>query len=119
MRIHYLRCGTDCPLGGALFDGFSRGPLGIIPCAAQLVETAAGLVLIDTGYGTQDVRHPHPRLSKFFRALLNIRFRQEETAIHQVKALGYSPQDVRHIVLTHLDFDHAEGSRTFPTPGSM
>ena len=114
MRIHYLRCGTDCPLGGALFDGFSKGPLGLIPCTAQLVETSEGLVLIDTGYGMQDVRHPHPRLSKFFHALLNIRFRVEDTAIHQIKALGFSPEDVRHIILTHLDFDHAGGLEDFP-----
>ena len=114
MRIHYLRCGTDCPVGGALFDGFSKGPLGLIPCAAQLIETSDGLVLIDTGYGMQDVRRPHPRLSKFFHALLNIQFREEETAIHQVRALGYRPEDVRHIVLTHLDFDHAGGLEDFP-----
>jgi len=114
MRVHYLRCGTDCPVGGALFDGFSKGPLGLIPCAAQLVETSDGLVLIDTGYGMQDVRRPHPRLSKFFHALLNIRFREEDTAIHQIRALGYSPADVRHIVLTHLDFDHAGGLEDFP-----
>jgi glyoxylase-like metal-dependent hydrolase (beta-lactamase superfamily II) len=114
MRVHYLRCGTDCPLGGAFFDGFSKGPFGLIPCAAQLVETSAGLVLIDTGYGMQDVAHPHPRLSKFLRTLLNIRFRVEDTALHQVKALGFSASDVRHIVLTHLDFDHAGGLEDFP-----
>ena len=88
MRIHYLRCGTDCLLGGALFDGFSTGPLAPIPCAAQLIETDEGLVLVDTGYGMEDVRAPHPRLSRFFHALLNIRFREEETALHQVRALG-------------------------------
>jgi glyoxylase-like metal-dependent hydrolase (beta-lactamase superfamily II) len=114
MRVHYLRCGTDCPLGGAFFDGFSKGPFGLIPCAAQLVETSAGLVLIDTGYGMQDVAHPHPRLSKFLRTLLNIRFQVEDTALHQVKALGFSATDVRHIVLTHLDFDHAGGLEDFP-----
>ena len=114
MRIHYLNCGTDCPVGGALFDGFSKGPLARLSCAAQLIETNDGLVLIDTGYGTQDVRDPHPRLSKTFHALLNIQFRMEETAIHQVKALGFSPSDVRHIVLTHLDFDHAGGIEDFP-----
>ncbi|HEY8592890.1 MAG TPA: MBL fold metallo-hydrolase [Sphingomicrobium sp.] len=114
MRIHYLKCGTDCPVGGALFDGFSKGLLGLIPCAAQLIETNEGLVLIDTGYGTEDVRHPHPRLSKTFHALLNIRFRLKETALHQIRALGYSVNDVRHIVLTHLDFDHAGGLEDFP-----
>lgn len=114
MRIHYLKCGTDCPVGGAFFDGFSKGVLGLIPCAAQLIETNDGLVLIDTGYGAEDVRRPHPRLSLFMRALLNIRFRERETALHQVKAMGYSPRDVRHIVLTHLDFDHAGGLEDFP-----
>lgn len=114
MRIHYLKCGTDCPFGGALFDGFSTGLLGLIPCAAQLVETHDGLVLIDTGYGTEDVRHPHPRLSLFLRALLNVRFRIRETALQQIKELGFQATDVRHIVLTHLDFDHAGGIEDFP-----
>jgi glyoxylase-like metal-dependent hydrolase (beta-lactamase superfamily II) len=46
--------------------------------------------------------------------MLNIRFRMEETALSQVKALGYKASDVRHIVLTHLDFDHAGGLEDFP-----
>ncbi|WP_129793790.1 MBL fold metallo-hydrolase [Sphingosinicella sp. CPCC 101087] len=114
MRIRYLSCGTDCPFGGPVFDGFSKSVFGIIPCAAQLIETNEGLVLVDTGYGLEDVRHPHPRLSRFFHTLLNIRFRIEDTARHQVEAMGYSPRDVRHIVLTHLDFDHAGGIEDFP-----
>jgi glyoxylase-like metal-dependent hydrolase (beta-lactamase superfamily II) len=31
-----------------------------------------------------------------------------------VIGLGYQPQDVRHIVLTHLDLDHVGGLRDFP-----
>jgi glyoxylase-like metal-dependent hydrolase (beta-lactamase superfamily II) len=46
--------------------------------------------------------------------MLNIRFRMRETALHQVEALGFSANDVRHIVLTHLDFDHAGGLEDFP-----
>lgn len=114
MRVHYLSCGTDCPIGGALYDGFSKGLFGRIPCAAQLIETGEGLVLIDTGYRTEDVRDPHPRLSRFFHVLLNIRFRLRETALRQIQAMGYTARDVRHIVLTHLDFDHAGGIEDFP-----
>jgi glyoxylase-like metal-dependent hydrolase (beta-lactamase superfamily II) len=114
MRVHYLNCGTDCPVGGPLFDGKSTGPLAHLSCAAQLIETDQGLVLVDTGYGVRDVRDPHPRLSRTFDALLNIRFRMEETALYQLKAMGFSPDDVRHIVLTHLDFDHAGGIEDFP-----
>jgi glyoxylase-like metal-dependent hydrolase (beta-lactamase superfamily II) len=119
MRIHHLNCGTDCPLGGAFFDGRSKGLLGHLVCHCLLIETDAhGLVLIDTGYGLKDVRHPHqgddPRITRAFRSMLNIRLREEETAIRQVEALGHRPEDVRHIVLTHLDFDHAGGLEDFP-----
>jgi glyoxylase-like metal-dependent hydrolase (beta-lactamase superfamily II) len=119
MRIHHLNCGTDCPLGGALFDGRSFGPTGRLVCHCLLIETDGhGLVLVDTGYGLRDVDHPHqaphPRITRAMRALLNIRLRAEETAIRQIEALGYSSRDVRHIVLTHLDFDHAGGLEDFP-----
>jgi glyoxylase-like metal-dependent hydrolase (beta-lactamase superfamily II) len=33
----------------------------------------------------------------------------------QVERLGYRREDVRHIVLTHLDMDHAGGLRVFQT----
>ncbi len=118
MRIHHLNCGTDCPIGGALFDGRSLGAIGKLVCHCLLVETERGLVLIDTGYGLRDVAYPHrgpdPRITRTFRAMLNIRLREEETAIRQVERLGFSPADVRHIVLTHLDFDHAGGLEDFP-----
>lgn len=119
MRIHHLNCGTDCPLGGALFDGRSLGPLGHLVCHCLLIETAAhGLVLVDTGYGLKDVHHPHvrgrSRITRTMRAMLNIRLREEDTAIRQIERLGFSARDVRHIVLTHLDFDHAGGLEDFP-----
>lgn len=119
LRIHHLNCGTDCPVGGALFDGRSMGPTGRLVCHCLLVETEAnGLVLIDTGYGLKDVDHPHrephPRITKPMRAMLNIQLREEETAVRQIEALGYSAADVRHILLTHLDFDHAGGLEDFP-----
>jgi len=118
MRVHHLNCGTDCPFGGALFDGRSLSPLGRLVCHCLLIETDAhGLVLIDTGYGLRDVHHPHrhpARITRFMRGLLNIRLREEETAIRQIEALGHRASDVRHIVLTHLDFDHAGGLEDFP-----
>jgi glyoxylase-like metal-dependent hydrolase (beta-lactamase superfamily II) len=119
MRIHHLNCGTDCPLGGALFDGKSKGLTGHLVCHCLLIETDAhGLVLIDTGYGLKDVHHPHQppeeRIPKFFRALNGIKLREADTAIRQVQMLGFKPEDVRHIVVTHLDFDHAGGLEDFP-----
>lgn len=119
MRIHHLNCGTDCPVGGALFDGRSLGPLGQLVCHCLLIQTDAhGLVLIDTGYGLRDVAQPHgqhePRITLPWRLMLNIRLRERETAVRQVEALGFRASDVRHIVATHFDFDHPGGLEDFP-----
>lgn len=114
MRIHHLNCGCMCPVGGALFDGFSCGLTAHLVCHCLLIETNQGLVLVDTGFGQQDVQSPYARLSPFFVHFNNIQFDRKYTAIEQVEKLGFSANDVRHIVLTHLDFDHAGGLEDFP-----
>lgn len=114
MIVHHLNCGCDKPLGGALLDGRSRGLFGRLVCHCLLIETAQGLVLVDTGYGLKDVRQPRSRISPLMLTLMNIEMREERTAVRQVEALGYAASDVRHIVVTHLDFDHAGGLTDFP-----
>lgn len=116
MRVHHLDCVSMCPVGGRLMDGSSRSILqrGHLVCHCLLVETNEGLVLVDTGFGLRDVADPHGRLSRTFLALLAPDLREETTAVRQIERLGFSPTDVRHIVLTHLDFDHAGGLDDFP-----
>jgi glyoxylase-like metal-dependent hydrolase (beta-lactamase superfamily II) len=116
MRIHHLNCISTCPLGGRLMDGSTESILrrGLLSCHCLLIETASGLVLVDTGLGLQDVHHPHSRLSRFFLTLVSPDFREEMTAVRQIERLGYRPEDVRHILLSHLDFDHAGGLDDFP-----
>lgn len=114
MRIQHLNCISSCPLGGALMDGHTMRLRGRLTCHCLLVETSDALVLIDTGFGLRDVADPRSRLSGFFLTLLSPEFREEFTAIRQIAALGYDARDVRHIVLTHLDFDHAGGLDDFP-----
>lgn len=116
MRVHHLNCISTCPAGGKLMDGRTASVVrrGELACHCLLVETGAGLVLVDTGLGLRDVREPRTRLSAFFLALLSPDFREEMTAVRQVARLGYDPREVRHIVLTHLDFDHAGGLDDFP-----
>lgn len=116
MRVHHLNCISACALGGRLMDGRTPGVLtrAELCCHCLLVETADSLVLVDTGYGLRDVRDPRSRLSRFFLTLMSPAFREELTAFRQIQRLGLDPRDVRHIVLTHLDFDHAGGIDDFP-----
>ena len=103
-----------CPRGRRLLqgDGGLLEPARIV-CHVLLVEASDGLVLIDTGFGREDVLGPR-RLPRAFAVPLAARPRLEETAYEQVRSLGFAPEDVRHIVLTHLDVDHAGGLPDFP-----
>ena len=116
MRVHHLNCISSCPLGGRLMDGRTPSVLtrGELSCHCLLIETAQTLVLVDTGFGLRDVADPRSRLSRFFLALLDPDLRAEMTAARQIEKLGFRTSDVRHIVLTHLDFDHAGGLDDFP-----
>lgn len=116
MRVHHLNCISTCPLGGRLMDARSARIVqrGHLACHCLLVETDTALVLVDTGFGLRDVANPRSRLSRFFLGMVAPEFREEMTAIRQIERLGFDPLDVRHIVLTHLDFDHAGGLDDFP-----
>jgi glyoxylase-like metal-dependent hydrolase (beta-lactamase superfamily II) len=96
-------------------DGVSPGAIARISCHCLLIETdAQGLVLVDTGFGLRDALRPVPRLPAMNVALLRPRLDPERTAIRRLRGLGFRPTDVRHIVMTHLDFDHAGGMADFP-----
>ena len=72
-----------------------------------------GLILVDAGLGVEDVNEPR-RLGFLFNAMVRPRLDVAETALRQVADLGFRPSDVRHIVPTHLDLDHAGGICDFP-----
>jgi glyoxylase-like metal-dependent hydrolase (beta-lactamase superfamily II) len=78
-----------------------------------LVESNDGLVLVDTGLGTRDYVDPSGIL-QVFKLVTIVPLIPEEAALCQVSKLGYSPEEVRHIVLTHMHFDHAGGLPDFP-----
>ena len=84
-------------------------------CHCVLVETERdGLVLVDTGLGTGDLEDGGRRLGRMFVGLVAPRLDPAEPASAQVRALGFEPEEVRHIVVTHLDLDHAGGIGDFP-----
>jgi glyoxylase-like metal-dependent hydrolase (beta-lactamase superfamily II) len=116
MRIHHLNCATMCPLGERLIQG--TGSLlskAKMVCHCWLVETEHdGLVLVDTGIGLDDCADVAGRLGGMFRSFARPLASREETAARQVERLGFSRRDVRHIVPTHLDLDHAGGLPDFP-----
>lgn len=102
-----------CPHGRRLLagEGGVLEPAEIV-CHCLLVECDEGLVLVDTGFGLEDVADTG-RLGAAFK-LMRPRAAREETAVARVEALGFDRADVRRIVVTHLDPDHSGGLPDFP-----
>ncbi|AVZ41091.1 MULTISPECIES: MBL fold metallo-hydrolase [unclassified Dietzia] len=98
MRIHQMNCGTFA---------------GRVPTRVLLVEARGGLVLVDTGVGLRDVADPAARLGPM-RHAMRPRLDAAETARRRIENMGMDPREVRHIVLTHMDFDHIGGLADFP-----
>ncbi len=119
-NLHYIDTGFFKLDGGAMF--------GVVPktmwsklnppdennmCTwamrCILLETESRLILVDTGMGNkQDVKfmshfHPHGDAS-----LLN-----------SISKLGYSPEDITDVILTHLHFDHCGGAVSKSESGSL
>lgn len=108
--IHFLNDGFWWDDGGAQF--------GIVPrelwerekpanarhriklsLTCPLIVTANALVLVDTGVGN--------RLSEREQAIYTPE--RGDGLVGQLRARGFAPEDVTHVVLSHLHFDHVGG----------
>jgi len=101
MKVHHLNCGT------------MNMPTAPMVCHVLLVETDNGLVLVDSGFGSHDCLDSANRVGPT-RHVVRPLFDHMETAAHQIERLGFRREDVRHIVITHLDVDHIGGLSDFP-----
>ena len=103
-----------CPRGARMVTGHGSllGAARLV-CHCLLIEGAEGLVLVDTGFGLDDIANPR-QLGRVFTAVVRPRLSRADAAITQICELGLDPHDVRHIITTHLDLDHAGGLPDFP-----
>lgn len=112
MKVHHLNCGSmrEIDPGAAA----SLEPARALNHCLLVETDSAGLVLVETGFGTQDVTRRQETLGRTFLDRTQAVLDPRETAAHHIERLGYSVADVRHIVLTHLDLDHSGGLPDFP-----
>lgn len=101
--IHHVNCGT-----------LVVPTYPTVVCHCLLLQDRDRLALVDTGIGLRDVRNPVERLGQPLIDMAGFRFHESDTAVRRIEALGLSAADVRHVVLTHADPDHAGGLADFP-----
>ncbi len=114
LRIHVIKTGTlvgnESFYRGEGWSSLLRPRKDVeFPAYSFVIERPEGLILIDTGLGSH-TRSPRPRIQRRF-----VPDPQLEREIGPaMRELDLDPADVRRVILTHLDWDHAGGLAHFP-----
>ena len=104
--------------GGFLTEDRSKlvvgeaGPV-TLPCPSFLIEHERGLVLVDTGMVPDAADDP----TGIYGDMANdakISVRREHCVDSQIMALGLRLEDVTHVIMSHLHWDHTGGMYLFP-----
>lgn len=107
LKIYHLNCG--------IITGLKYQDEHLI-CHCLLLELPNDhLVLVDTGLAEQDLIAPQRRFGFGFT---HVYARPERdtylSAKEQIRKLGFQIEDVKDIIMTHLDLDHVGGLIDFP-----
>jgi glyoxylase-like metal-dependent hydrolase (beta-lactamase superfamily II) len=109
LKVHHINCTTMCPpMAKRVVNSHGK-----MVCHVLVIETGDGLALVDTGLGVRDMFAP-ARVGAMFGLLTRPINDPEESALLQLRRLGFQQKDVRHIIATHLDLDHVGALPDFP-----
>lgn len=111
MKIHPLNTGNFKLDGGAMFgvvpkslwtrtNPADENNLCTWAMRSMLIEYSDRLILIDTGIGDK-------QSEKFFS---HYHLHGNDSLLGNLKALGFGPDDITDVFLTHLHFDHCGGA---------
>jgi len=120
IKIHVLHTGLVRVDKALPFHGLYRNPLAftglfrsaknqvILPVSSYLIEHPKGLVLIDTGWNTLVRQSNWQELGP--QVQINTGYLPAGWAVNErLAALGYQPEDLDLVLMSHLHCDHASG----------
>lgn len=113
LRLHVFNTGwlsmreEELYLGG----GSARRTL---PVLAFVIEHPAGLIVFDTGLHANFALDPSTYVGPFGEQWLPFRSSPGMHLAAQMRAHELPPEDVTHVVLSHLHYDHSGDLRAFP-----
>lgn len=85
-----------------------------IPSPSFLIEHERGLVLFDTGLAPEAAGDPARVYGEHLVSLTGLQYYPEQRVDRQLEKLGFSTEDVSHVVVSHAHFDHTGGLYLFP-----
>lgn len=111
-RLWALEAPTLVTESGDLVRGLS-GQI-TIPCPAFLIQHAHGLVMFDTTWAPAAFDDSVAEYGRGLVEQISLAMSPEQRIDRQLQALGFSVDDVTHVVVSHGHADHTGGIRLFP-----
>jgi glyoxylase-like metal-dependent hydrolase (beta-lactamase superfamily II) len=71
-------------------------------------------MLFDTWYSHHFFTETAPFPFRFYRWITPVTLGEQEDALSQIQKQGFSPEEIRYILLSHLHADHIAGCKDFP-----
>jgi glyoxylase-like metal-dependent hydrolase (beta-lactamase superfamily II) len=113
-RLYVFRSGGERTLR-ALFDPWDRscGETMEIPYYFFAIDHPAGWTLVDCGISPALAADPVGRLGDQAE-MSELLVGPDDDVAQQLTAVGIIPEQVAHVVLTHMHYDHCGGLRLLP-----
>jgi N-acyl homoserine lactone hydrolase len=113
-KLYVLLCGYEILRKSDSTRGRDQRLVFASPITAYLLETAGGLVLIDTGVNAAIVRDPGLCQQYYTgRGWTPPIVHPEHELLAQFEQIGVRPRDVGRVLLTHMHMDHTGNLRHF------
>ena len=113
LKLHVFNTGWVSMREKQLYLG-GGSALRTLPVLCFVVEHARGLLVFDTGLNAALVTHPRQYAGLFAGSPGHFRSSPGMNLAAQMKASGLCPEEVDHVVLSHLHYDHSGDLRAFP-----
>ncbi len=112
--LHALCCGRLRFDRSLFFPGEAPGTEMTVPVPSFLVVHPRGKLLFDTGVDCLAADDPQARLGTRLAGLFRMAGGADELLPNQLAAMGLLPDDITHVVNSHLHFDHCGCNALFP-----
>ena len=113
-KYHILDTGSCHTFATTLLRGQPWRSIRCHCLVALLHHPKHGWILWDTGYASHIFQATQRFPWRLYRFVTPLYFQPELSIVRQLPGLGLTPDDITHVIVSHLHGDHTAGLRDFP-----
>ncbi|MEI8390432.1 MAG: MBL fold metallo-hydrolase [bacterium] len=114
VKVNFFSAGYCTHPEKIVIKGGSSKPVKFYATFVLIEHPEKGLILFDTGYSERFYTETKNFPFNIYAKITPVYFKEENSAVFQLKQLGINPNDIKLIILSHFHADHIGGVKDFP-----